>query len=96
MTSKHEFFGISLMESMYCGVVPVVPRALVYKEHFSNVEYPFLYRQGAKGELVKMVRELVMKSESEMNELRTVCRQVSIQYNAVKICKRYDEMLASC
>ena len=91
MTSNHEFFGISLMESMHCGAVPVLPNHLVYAEHFENTKYPFLYRPGAKGELVKMLRDALLRSDEELTELRTICKRVCLKYDANDVCSLYDQ-----
>ncbi|MCI5059189.1 MAG: glycosyltransferase, partial [Flavobacteriales bacterium] len=36
VTAIQDYFGISVIEAMYCGVVPFVPDRVVYPEHFSN------------------------------------------------------------
>ncbi len=35
VTSEHDFFGCSVVEAMYCGVYPILPRRLAYPEHFA-------------------------------------------------------------
>jgi len=33
VTSKHDFFGCSVVEAIYCGAFPILPRRLAYPEH---------------------------------------------------------------
>lgn len=36
VTAVHDFFGISVVEAAACGVRPLLPRGLVYEEHFAD------------------------------------------------------------
>lgn len=36
VTSRHDFFGCSVVEAMYCGVFPILPRRLAYPEHLEG------------------------------------------------------------
>jgi glycosyltransferase involved in cell wall biosynthesis len=36
VTSRHDFFGQSVLEAAYCGVLPILPRRLAYPEHFEG------------------------------------------------------------
>jgi len=35
VTSLHDFFGCSVVEAIYCGAFPILPRRLAYPEHLS-------------------------------------------------------------
>ena len=35
-TSHHDFFGMSVVESLYCGCFPIFPHRLAYPEHFEK------------------------------------------------------------
>ncbi len=36
VTSIHDFFGISVVEAMYCGCLPLLPERLAYPEHLDE------------------------------------------------------------
>lgn len=44
ITSRHDFFGASLIQAMYCDVVPLLPKRLAYPEHIpKQFHYTFFY-----------------------------------------------------
>eukprot|EP01083_Nonionella_stella_P017588 49198_1 len=106
MTSAHEFFGISLMESMYCQTIPILPNNLVYVEHFEcmNEPYPYFYNHKSKGDLVKTLIDILQKINGKQNhklmDIKRTCKQVASKYSAGKICKVYDatinDLLVTC
>jgi len=36
VTSRHDFFGCSVVEAIYCGAFPILPRRLAYPEHLGE------------------------------------------------------------
>lgn len=40
VTSNHEFFGISVVEALSCGVTPLLPNRLSYPEHINPELFP--------------------------------------------------------
>jgi glycosyltransferase involved in cell wall biosynthesis len=41
--SSHDFFGLSVLEAIYCGNTPILPKNMVYSEHFNELVYSDLY-----------------------------------------------------
>jgi len=65
-TAVHEFFGISVLEAVRAGCMPVLPERLAYPELFED---RFLYEDGG---LYERLRELLLRPErlSEQDALR--------------------------
>ncbi len=42
--SHQDFFGLSVVEAMYCGIVPILPDRLAFPEHLTSVLEVLLYR----------------------------------------------------
>ncbi len=63
VTSEHDFFGASVIEAVTCGVIPVLPRRLVYPEHFPELKYGELYYENT-GDLLDKLRHLLKAANS--------------------------------
>lgn len=58
VTSIQDFFGISIVEAMYCHVFPLLPNRLVYPEHLPEAyQHTFLY--DTEEDLVKRLQRLI-------------------------------------
>ncbi len=64
VTSKQEFFGISILEAVLAGVTPVFPKRLVYPEHFDPKNYPDLF-YSSDHDLLQQVKNLLKNPVEE-------------------------------
>ena len=88
VTSNQDFFGGSLIEAMYCGTVPILPRRLAYPEHISD-DSLFYHTDD---ELLKKTLLLITSSPSNKSE---VARESVSKYDWKKLIPVYDELLAA-
>jgi glycosyltransferase involved in cell wall biosynthesis len=87
-TAIQEFFGISVVEAMYCGCVPILPRRLSYPELLPAKHHDAcLYDDDA---------DLVEKLHAAIRDLAALRRRdfraVAAQYDWPRMAPRYDEV----
>ncbi len=58
VTSKQDFFGGSVVETLYCGCHPILPRRLAYTDHIDPAEHPECYYE-SEGDAVDCLQELI-------------------------------------
>jgi glycosyltransferase involved in cell wall biosynthesis len=62
VTSRHDFFGVSVVEAIYCGAWPLLPARLTYPDFIpAGWKAECLYRTGR--ELVARLRRLILEVE---------------------------------
>jgi glycosyltransferase involved in cell wall biosynthesis len=87
-TAIQEFFGIGVVEAMYCGCVPVLPHRLSYPE-LLPAEYhaACLYERdtGLADKLEEVMRELPALEQRDF-------RGVAARYDWSRMAARYDEV----
>ena len=89
VTSNQDFFGISAVEAMYCGVTPILPRRLAFPEHVpSEYHNRFLYND-TSDLLEKVLHALNAPVDRELP------RSWASAYAWSNLISRYDELLSS-
>jgi len=91
VTSNQDFFGISIMEALYCGCIPLLPRRLTYPELIPiDIFENFFYRDGF---------DLSQKLEKMLSEFNTQDRssfmEVAQKYDWNRMIDLYDSTFAT-
>lgn len=90
-TAIHEFFGVSVVEALYCGCRPVLPQRLSYPEIVPrDVHHRVLYREGG---LLELLREALAEPVAWSQDWQ---RTWVAQYDWACIGSRYDEEMRRC
>ena len=90
VTSRHDFFGASVVQAIYCRCTPLLPRRLAYPEHLpAALQDRFLY--DGFDDLVGRLREMLGKPLPETGELRAHVAG----YDWGELAGRYDDLLAA-
>jgi len=78
VTSHQEFFGASVIEAVYCGAHPLLPRRLSYPEIFDDRRRPELFYE-SPGELVEKLDQLLLSEWTD--------------YSAVASCYDWENLI---
>ena len=88
-TAAHEFFGISVVEAMYLGCVPVLPNALSYPEILPpELHDRCLYED--PGQLAGFLGEVL---QLDPEELTGISRAAAAKYHWERLAPRLDGIL---
>ena len=81
VTSHHDFFGMSVVEAVYCGCYPILPRRLSYPEIFPEAPFRHNYYQNYDElvtlltravENIEYIRKLSFRSHMEKYSWQTI------------------------
>jgi len=90
VTSIQDFFGISVIEAMYCSVHPILPDRLAYPEHFPESEMDkFFYKN--KDELKSKLRSSI----STIDKIRMSSIPSVELYDLSEMIRIYDAALTA-
>ncbi|RME83244.1 MAG: DUF3524 domain-containing protein [Caldilineae bacterium] len=90
-TAVHEFFGISILEAIYCECYPLLPARLSYPELLPEPEHDaHLYRDEAD-----LLARLEAAAGDPASIRGTSLRHVAARFDWQRLASRYDALLAS-
>ncbi len=90
VTSRQDFFGGSVVEAIYCGCHPILPKRLAYPDHVDTASHPELYYENQS----EAVERLAMLIESGgWREPSELSAQMA-RYDWTQCIERYDATLA--
>ncbi|MCJ7682300.1 MAG: DUF3524 domain-containing protein [Candidatus Aminicenantes bacterium] len=75
VTSNQDFFGISILEAVYCGCTPLLPRRLTYPELFPEQEFPDLFYNDTDDLIAKLTAVINGKEPYAQQNLRKAVRR---------------------
>ena len=90
VTSNQDFFGGSVVQAMYCGVVPLLPDRLAYPQHVPNgLKDDLMYNSSA--ELVVKLKALITSNHIDRGALKDHVAK----YDWSIMAAEYDQAFAS-
>jgi len=91
VTSVHDFFGISVVEALYCGCYPLLPQRLAYPEHVPQK----LHAQYFYTDFDDLVCRLAYVCKARPAEHTREIRHRVAGYAWEHMAPRYDELFAN-
>jgi glycosyltransferase involved in cell wall biosynthesis len=91
-TALHEFFGISVVEAVYCGCLPLLPRRLAYPEVIPESHHETCLYEGFEG-LLERLRWALTDPDAARQAAQGLRRAVAC-YDWASVAPRYDAALA--
>ncbi|MCK4545801.1 MAG: DUF3524 domain-containing protein [Candidatus Eisenbacteria sp.] len=88
-TSDHDFFGVAVIEAMYCGCYPVLPNRLSYPEHIPGElrgRHLYLHRDNLRTKLRALLRNCPIEPDPAL-------REAAAQHDWSRRIDDYDERL---
>jgi len=90
-TAIHEFFGVAIVEAIYCGCFPLLPRRLSYLEIVKPTYHPACLYDTFE-ELLERLR-LVLTEPARPRAIASKLRHTVMRFDWSEMAPRYDEAL---
>ncbi len=88
VTSRHDFFGISVMEAIYCNCYPILPNRLTYPDLFDIKSNPDIFYD-SYDEFVNLLRDCITAYSSNNN---MSYKHYATPYDWETIIPQYDQL----
>lgn len=88
VTSRHDFFGMSVVEAIYCDCYPLLPKRLAYPEHIPAGHHGTFFYEGAD-DLLRRLRERIRNIDETR---RTVTGDFVRRYDWATLAPQYDAL----
>jgi len=90
-TALHEFFGVALVEAIYCGCFPVLPRRLSYPELVPQPYHEACLYENSEGLLARLRWALVHTDQARA--LAAQLRPAVARFDWAEMGPRYDQVM---
>lgn len=88
VTSHHDFFGLSVLESVYCEVLTLLPNRLAYPEHFSKKNFQEISYNNESELLAKILSYRKFNTNKYKEDI--------MRYRIQDIIDLYEKTIFSC
>ena len=85
VTSIQDFFGISIMEAVYCNTYPILPNRLSYKELFDYEKNPNIFYK-TDTQLYNKLKNAI-RSHTKLSSYSSIAEK----YDWINMVKKYDD-----
>lgn len=93
-TAHHEFFGISMLEAIYCHTFPVLPHRLSYPELLPEAYHGRCLYQNAGGMVARL--RWALQYPQEAKQIGAELATAVSAYDWSQLIQDYDNLLAEC
>ena len=87
VTSNQDFFGVSIMEAVYCNTIPLLPSRLTYPNLFHENQNPEIFYQSADELIYKLENFLQNNDMFKSNHYR----EIAMNYDWSIMAVKYDD-----
>jgi glycosyltransferase involved in cell wall biosynthesis len=92
VTSSHDFFGCSVVEAIYAGALPILPKRLAYPEHIPQAFHDDIFYDGFY-DLLSRLEEAIIQAEKGETPSNDALKEHVARYSWQRMAPLYDEAM---